>query len=124
MSGAEILWIAVDAARRGLGHGTRLLGRVLDHLGADRQVKSFGHGLARLDRDRQHAVLSELVSYQHEFEELIVLDGSGQERTRASRSGFDSSDYAVERFGHTRNIRKGFDTFTALVTVAVEVNIA
>jgi GNAT superfamily N-acetyltransferase len=33
--GAEILWIAVDAARRGLGHGTRLLGRVLDHLGAD-----------------------------------------------------------------------------------------
>jgi GNAT superfamily N-acetyltransferase len=34
-AGAEILWIAVDAARRGRGHGTRLLGRVLDHLGAD-----------------------------------------------------------------------------------------
>ena len=33
--GAEILWIAVDAARRGRGHGTRLLGRVLDYLGAD-----------------------------------------------------------------------------------------
>ena len=33
--GAEILWIAVDAARRGRGYGTRLLGRVLDHLGAD-----------------------------------------------------------------------------------------
>jgi GNAT superfamily N-acetyltransferase len=33
--GAEILWIAVDAARRGLGHGTRLLGNVLDYLGAD-----------------------------------------------------------------------------------------
>jgi ribosomal protein S18 acetylase RimI-like enzyme len=33
--GAEILWIAVDAARRGRGHGTRLLGHVLDHLGAD-----------------------------------------------------------------------------------------
>jgi GNAT superfamily N-acetyltransferase len=30
--GAEILWIAVDAARRGHGHGTRLLGHVLDHL--------------------------------------------------------------------------------------------
>ena len=30
--GAEILWIAVDAARRGRGHGTRLLGHVLDHL--------------------------------------------------------------------------------------------
>jgi ribosomal protein S18 acetylase RimI-like enzyme len=33
--GAEILWIAVDAARRGRGHGTTLLGHILDHLGAD-----------------------------------------------------------------------------------------
>ncbi len=32
--GAEILWIAVDAARRGHGHGTRLLGHVMDHLAA------------------------------------------------------------------------------------------
>ena len=32
--GAEILWIAVDAALRGRGHGTRLLSRVLDHLAA------------------------------------------------------------------------------------------
>ncbi|MFY9932608.1 MAG: GNAT family N-acetyltransferase [Streptosporangiaceae bacterium] len=32
--GAEILWIAIDAARRGRGHGTRLLGHVLDHLAA------------------------------------------------------------------------------------------
>jgi ribosomal protein S18 acetylase RimI-like enzyme len=32
--GAEILWIAVDAARRGRGHGTRLLGNVLDDLAA------------------------------------------------------------------------------------------
>jgi len=32
--GAEILWIAVDAARRGHGHGTRLLGHILDHLSA------------------------------------------------------------------------------------------
>ena len=32
--GAEILWIAVDAARRGHGHGTRLLGHVLDDLAA------------------------------------------------------------------------------------------
>ena len=30
--GAEILWIAVDAARRGRGHGTSLLSHVLDHL--------------------------------------------------------------------------------------------
>ena len=34
-AGAEILWIAVDAAWRGRGHGTRLLGHVLEHLSAD-----------------------------------------------------------------------------------------
>lgn len=33
--GAEVLWLAVAAARRGRGHGTRLLGHVLDHLAAD-----------------------------------------------------------------------------------------
>ena len=33
--GAEILWIAVEAGRRGHGHGTMLLGHVLDHLAAD-----------------------------------------------------------------------------------------
>jgi GNAT superfamily N-acetyltransferase len=32
--GAEILWMAVDAARRGHGHGTRLLGHILDGLAA------------------------------------------------------------------------------------------
>ena len=32
--GAEILWLAVDAARRGRGHGTMLLGHVLEHLAA------------------------------------------------------------------------------------------
>ena len=32
--GAEILWIAIDAARRGRGHGTRLLGHVLNCLAA------------------------------------------------------------------------------------------
>jgi ribosomal protein S18 acetylase RimI-like enzyme len=31
---AEILWIAIDAVRRGRGHGTRLLSHVLDHLAA------------------------------------------------------------------------------------------
>lgn len=32
--GAEILWIAVSAGLRGRGHGTRLLGDLLDHLAA------------------------------------------------------------------------------------------
>jgi GNAT superfamily N-acetyltransferase len=31
-AGAEILWIAVAAGRRGRGHGTTLLSHVLDHL--------------------------------------------------------------------------------------------
>ena len=31
-AGAEILWIAVDAPRRGQGHGTRLLNNVMDDL--------------------------------------------------------------------------------------------
>ena len=31
-AGAEILWIAVDAGRRGRGYGTTLLGHVLDHM--------------------------------------------------------------------------------------------
>jgi GNAT superfamily N-acetyltransferase len=34
-AGAEILWMAVDATRRGHGHGTLLLNRVLDDLAAD-----------------------------------------------------------------------------------------
>jgi GNAT superfamily N-acetyltransferase len=33
-AGAEILWMAVDAGWRGRGHGTTLLGHVLDHLAA------------------------------------------------------------------------------------------
>jgi GNAT superfamily N-acetyltransferase len=34
-AGAEILWIAVDAVRRGRGHGTALLGHVLASLADD-----------------------------------------------------------------------------------------
>jgi ribosomal protein S18 acetylase RimI-like enzyme len=33
-AGGEILWIAIDDARRGCGHGTRLLAHVLDDLAA------------------------------------------------------------------------------------------
>jgi len=33
-AGAEILWIAVDAAQRGHGHGTTLLSHILNHLAA------------------------------------------------------------------------------------------
>jgi GNAT superfamily N-acetyltransferase len=33
--GAEVLWMAIDSSRRGHGHGTFLLNRVLDDLAAD-----------------------------------------------------------------------------------------
>ena len=33
--GAEVLWMAVDASRRGHGHGTLLINHVLDDLAAD-----------------------------------------------------------------------------------------
>src|SRR5712691_1934550 len=50
------------------------------------QVVSKVQGLPKLDRDKQHSVLSELLLYQHVFEELVLLDSQGQERTRVSRS--------------------------------------
>jgi signal transduction histidine kinase/DNA-binding response OmpR family regulator/HPt (histidine-containing phosphotransfer) domain-containing protein len=50
------------------------------------QVVSKVQGLPKLDRDKQHSVLSELLLYQHVFEELVLLDNQGQERTRVSRS--------------------------------------
>jgi signal transduction histidine kinase/DNA-binding response OmpR family regulator len=47
-------------------------------------------GLPRLDRDKQYTILSELLLYQHIFEELVLLDSQGQERTRVSRSSLPS----------------------------------
>ena len=50
------------------------------------RVVSKVQGLSKLDRDKQHSVLSELLLYQHVFEGLVLLDSQGQERTRVSRS--------------------------------------
>jgi signal transduction histidine kinase/CheY-like chemotaxis protein len=50
------------------------------------QVVSKVHGLMRVDRDKQHSVLSELLLYQHIFAELILLDSQGQEQIHVSRS--------------------------------------
>src|SRR5215470_7234637 len=50
------------------------------------RVVSRVQGLPKLDRDKQHSVLSELLLYQHIFEGLVLLDKQGQERTRVSRS--------------------------------------
>ena len=43
------------------------------------RVVSKVQGLPKLDRDKQHSVLSELLLYQHVFEELVLLDTQGQE---------------------------------------------
>src|SRR5881397_2374080 len=50
------------------------------------QVVSKVQGLPKLDRDKQHSVLSELLLYQHVFEGLRLLDSQGQERTHVTRS--------------------------------------
>jgi signal transduction histidine kinase len=50
------------------------------------RVVSKVQGLPKLDRDKQHSVLSELLLYQHVFEELVLLDNQGQERIYVSRS--------------------------------------
>jgi putative methionine-R-sulfoxide reductase with GAF domain len=42
-------------------------------------------GLQGLDRDRQQAILSELLSYEDVFEELTLLDSEGKEQIRVSR---------------------------------------
>jgi PAS domain S-box-containing protein len=52
-----------------------------DELGLVSQVQ----GLHRLDRDQQRALLSQLLSYQDVFEELILLDNQGQEQVYLSR---------------------------------------
>jgi methyl-accepting chemotaxis protein len=67
---------------------TAFFGELEDEL----RVVSRVQGLPRLDRDRQHAILSELLAYQHAFEELTLLDSQGQEQTRVSRSAFNSAD--------------------------------
>jgi signal transduction histidine kinase/CheY-like chemotaxis protein/HPt (histidine-containing phosphotransfer) domain-containing protein len=54
------------------------------------RVVSKVQGLSQLERDRQYSVLSELLLYQHVFEELVLLDSQGQERTRVSRSSLPS----------------------------------
>src|SRR4029450_3400452 len=56
------------------------------------RVVSKVQGLSKLDRDKQQSVLSELLLYQHVFEELRLLDSQGQERTRVSRSNLPSAN--------------------------------
>jgi CheY-like chemotaxis protein/signal transduction histidine kinase len=47
-------------------------------------------GLLRLDRDRQSRILSQMLSLQHTFDELTLVDSTARERAHASRSRFAS----------------------------------
>lgn len=50
------------------------------------RVVSQVQGLQGLAPDKQHSILSELLSYQHAFEELALLNNQGQEQIHLSRT--------------------------------------
>ena len=50
------------------------------------RVVSKVQGYKAVDPDQQRSVLSELLLYQHIFEELVLLDRQGHERIHVSRS--------------------------------------
>jgi len=56
--------------------------------GLENELRVVGRveGLARSDPDRQNRILSELLSIQHAFEELALVDRQGHERAHAWRS--------------------------------------
>src|SRR3954468_3972656 len=55
----------------------------------DLRLSGQMQGLQKLDRDRQISVLSELLAYHNDFEELALVDGKGQEQVRLSRTSLD-----------------------------------
>ncbi|MBN1934863.1 MAG: GAF domain-containing protein [Anaerolineae bacterium] len=57
----------------------------LQSLESELRVVSQVQGLQDLDRDQQTSLLSELLSYERGFDELILLDSEGQERVHLSR---------------------------------------
>lgn len=55
------------------------------------RVISQVQGLQGLDRNKQNGILSELLSYQVVFEELVLLDNEGQEQIHISRTNLAST---------------------------------
>src|SRR5512136_1248472 len=58
----------------------------LDGLENELRLVSQVQGLQKLDRDKQHNILAELLSYQDAFESLVLLDSQGQEQVRLARA--------------------------------------
>src|SRR5262245_48409115 len=60
----------------------------LDGLENELHLTGQMQGLPKLDRNKQTSVLSELLSYHNDYEELVLLDDKGQEQVRLSRTSF------------------------------------
>jgi methyl-accepting chemotaxis protein len=73
-----------EVARRVAAQVQAFFAKLEDEMRFTSQVQ----GLQKLDHEAQQSILSELLSYQSAFEELILLDSQGQEHVRVSRSGF------------------------------------
>ncbi|NTW00847.1 MAG: HAMP domain-containing protein [Oscillochloris sp.] len=60
--------------------------------GLENELRLSGQmqGLQTLDRARQTSVLSELLAYHNDFEELVLIDDKGQEQVHLSRTSFAS----------------------------------
>ncbi|MBE7556496.1 MAG: GAF domain-containing protein [Anaerolineales bacterium] len=71
-----------ELARRVSTQVTAFFGELEDQLLVINQVQ----GLRGLDSDKQRSILSELLSYQRVFEELVLLDDQGQEQIHLSRT--------------------------------------
>ena len=58
----------------------------LDGLENELRLVSQVQGLQKLDRDKQHNILAELLSHQEAFESLVLLDSQGREQVHLARS--------------------------------------
>ena len=71
----------------------------LDGLENELRLVSQVQGLQKLDRDKQHNILAELLSYQDAFESLVLLDSQGQEQVHLARSSVSLIEPGASRQG-------------------------
>jgi len=85
---------ALQLQRQVAQHLSTEIGAFLAKLENELRVVGRVEGLPRLPPDRQTRILSELLSLQHTFEELTLVDGKGQERAHASRARYATTRQA------------------------------
>src|SRR4026209_2963909 len=92
--GGVLAWSSYSAQREPALHLQREAGRresteleaFFAELENELRVVAKVQGLPQLDPDRQSRILSELLSLQHAFQELVLVDSQDRERAHASRS--------------------------------------